>query len=87
MNTTMKIIGGFLAGAAIGAASGILMAPHSGKKTRKKMLDSSRRISKDVTKSVNESLAGMRQAYNTKVDDLARKSKSILENAKESVKV
>ena len=87
MNTTVKIIGGFLAGAAIGAASGILMAPQSGKKTRKKVMDSSKQFSNDVVKSINKSLGELKETYNSKLDDFAKKSKTLVDQAKNSVKV
>ena len=43
---TKNLIGGLLAGAAIGVAVGILLAPRSGQQTRKK-------ISKESTSSIN----------------------------------
>ncbi len=36
-STALKVAGGILAGAAAGAIAGVLLAPDSGKKTRKKI--------------------------------------------------
>lgn len=39
MNTTSKILLGFVAGAAIGGALGILMAPDKGSETRRRIVE------------------------------------------------
>jgi gas vesicle protein len=48
MNTTAKIITGLLIGTVIGAVTGLLMAPASGKKTRKDITRKSKKIAKQV---------------------------------------
>ncbi len=47
MNTKTKVIGGFLLGTAIGAATGLLLAPRSGRKTRKKIKNESKKLADD----------------------------------------
>ncbi|MBL7873632.1 MAG: YtxH domain-containing protein [Cyclobacteriaceae bacterium] len=53
-NTALKVAGGVLAGAAAGAIAGILMAPDSGKNTRKKIADKSKKVTADVKSKVTE---------------------------------
>jgi gas vesicle protein len=49
MNTTAKVLSGFLAGAAIGTITGILIAPDKGSNTRKKLQDESKQLSDDIS--------------------------------------
>jgi gas vesicle protein len=86
MNTTTKIIGGFLAGAALGVATGLLMAPDSGKRTRKKIMDKSKEVGDQVAKSVAKTLENVKSTYNQKVDEFAKTGKASLEAMKEKVK-
>lgn len=86
MNTTTKIIGGFLAGAALGVATGLLMAPDSGSRTRKKIIDRSKEVGDQVAKSVAKTLEGVKSTYNQTVDEFANKGKSSIDTAREKVK-
>jgi gas vesicle protein len=72
MNTTAKILGGFVAGAAIGTLTGILIAPKSGQKIRS-----------DIKGKFNE----LKDIYNDKVDEYAKNGKHSLDSLKEKVKV
>ncbi len=45
MNTTAKVLGGFLLGAALGTATGLLISPASGRKNRKMLKRQSRKYS------------------------------------------
>jgi gas vesicle protein len=49
MNTTVKVLSGFIAGAAIGTIAGILIAPDKGSNTRKKIKDESKQLSDDLS--------------------------------------
>ncbi|MEQ9413560.1 MAG: YtxH domain-containing protein [Cyclobacteriaceae bacterium] len=53
MNTKTKVIGGFIIGAALGAASGLMLAPISGRKTRKKLKEESRRLPNELIEKSN----------------------------------
>lgn len=86
MNSTTKIIGGFLAGAALGVATGLLMAPDSGKRTRKKIMDKSKEVGDQVAKSVAKTLEGVKSTYNQKVDEFANTGKSSIDTVREKVK-
>jgi len=86
MNSPTKVIGGFLAGAMIGVADGLLLAPESGQKTRKKLMDKSRELGDEVAKSVTKGLDTVKSTYNRKVDDMANAGKSTIDTAKERIK-
>lgn len=87
MKDTKKLIGGLIAGAAIGIAVGLLLAPRSGEKTRKKLINDSLRLKDDVMSSVDDSLNTLRKQFNHKIDQLAKGSKEIINHASERVKV
>jgi gas vesicle protein len=63
MNTTMKVLSGFLAGAAIGTITGILIAPDKGKNTLRKIKDESKHLSDEIAGSLSNSLHSLTHAY------------------------
>ncbi|MBX2943887.1 MAG: YtxH domain-containing protein [Cyclobacteriaceae bacterium] len=87
MNTKTKVLGGFIIGAAFGVATGLLLAPRSGLKTRKKLKAESKRLANELKEKANESLASARKAYNQKIEEYSKNGKSKLEHLKESIKV
>ena len=56
MNTTTKILSGFLAGAALGTITGILIAPDKGKNTLRKIKDESKHLSDEIGESISQSI-------------------------------
>ena len=56
MNTTAKVLTGFVAGAAIGTITGILIAPDKGKNTLRKIKEESKHLSDDIADSVSHTL-------------------------------
>lgn len=54
--TRMNFLGGVLIGTAVGMVSGLLIAPTSGKQTRKKLKKKSRKYSKDAIQAVRQYL-------------------------------
>lgn len=48
MNTTFKLAIGFLAGSIVGLATGLLVAPTTGKQARKKLSKKSRKLAKQM---------------------------------------
>lgn len=74
MNTSAKVIGGFLAGAALGAVAGILLAPDSGSNTRNKVADESKKLTNRVADSISKSLGFLGKE--------AKKTKKKVENGK-----
>lgn len=87
MKNARKLIGGLIAGAAIGVAIGVLLAPGSGAKTRKKLVGGSLKLKKDVMSSVDDSIESIRKQFNSKIDQLARGSKDVINSASETVKM
>ncbi|MFZ6011614.1 MAG: YtxH domain-containing protein [Bacteroidota bacterium] len=53
MNTTSRIIAGFLLGTAIGTLTGLLFAPKSGKSTRKDIGKRSKKLARQVADYVS----------------------------------
>jgi gas vesicle protein len=86
MNTTTKIIGGFLAGATLGVAAGLLLAPNSGQKTRKKIMKESKKLTDQFTNAVSQSLDTVKKSYNKKLDEYADNGKTAIENVKKTIK-
>jgi gas vesicle protein len=56
MKDNAKVFWGFVAGLAAGAVAGILLAPDSGKNTRKKVSDSTGKIKDDVQAQVQKGM-------------------------------
>lgn len=86
-SNSKKLIGGLIAGAAVGVIIGVLLAPGSGVKTRKKLIGGSLKMKDDVLASVEDSIASLRKQFNHKIDQLARGSKEAINHASEKVKI
>jgi gas vesicle protein len=74
MTTTAKVLSGFLAGAAIGTITGILIAPDKGKNTLRKIKEESKHLGDEIAGSLSNSLhtlthaKGEREYENGKVE-------------------
>lgn len=82
-----NLIGGFLAGAAIGVAAGLLMAPYSGAKARRKLVRGSMKVKKNVVDYVENSIGDLRSQFNDKIDTLVKRGKETINGAAERVKM
>ena len=82
-----SLIGGILAGAAVGVAIGMLLAPESGEKTQKKLVKGARKLGDSLMGSAEESIQSIKDRFNSKVDEVARRSKEGINSASEKVKV
>ena len=71
-------LGALLVGAAIGGALGILFAPHSGIKTRRKISDSSSNLSDSLTERFN----GFMEEVKREIQMVKDKSASLMEHDK-----
>jgi len=82
-----NLIGGLLAGAAIGVAVGILLAPATGKDTQKKIVKGSRKLVDGLTGSVEDSFESLKSRFNSGVDEVAKKGRDSINTVSERVKV
>lgn len=87
MNAKLKVASGFLLGAAIGTVTGLILAPRSGKKTRRMLQSKSSRIANDLIEKANASLDSAKETYNKKINDYTKKGKSSLDHLSESIHV
>jgi len=78
-----KLIGGLIAATAIGVAIGLLVAPSSGQKTRKKIMDGSLKIKDDFMSSVDSSIEALRKQINSRIDQLAKGGKEVVNSTSE----
>lgn len=57
-----NLLNGILVGAAVGLAIGILIAPHSGKETKRKILNATDRFTHDVKQTLLDSVSEMKES-------------------------
>lgn len=78
-----KVLFGFIFGAAVGVAAGLLFAPSSGDETRKKLKEKGREYSDELTKKMNEKLDDLKDYVTHKTEDArARIKRSVPEEDK-----
>ncbi len=82
-----KMIGGLLAGAAIGVAIGILLAPSSGERTRGKLVKGSRKLSNNLQGTVEDSIESLKEKFNSGVDEVVKKGREMINHGSERVKI
>lgn len=87
MNTSSRVIAGFVVGAAVGAAIGVLLAPYSGSETRKKMKDESKRLADQFADTLTRTLESVRSTYNEKLDQYAEDGKHGIDSMKEKIRM
>jgi gas vesicle protein len=75
MNTTLKVLAGFAIGAITGAAVGILTAPDSGERTRKKLKKDAQRFAEDISDSALKKFTEVKNEINDKLDEALEKGK------------
>jgi gas vesicle protein len=78
----MKTLPGILVGLAVGAVVGLLLAPESGKKTRKKITSESDSFFKDLQDQLQTGLENIKNQYNDYVDTAASKTQDAVKQAK-----
>jgi gas vesicle protein len=86
MKEAQKLIGGLIAATAIGVAIGLLLAPASGEKTRRKIMDGSMKLKDDLMSSVDASIEALRKQLTSKIDQLAKGGKDVVNHASEKAK-
>jgi gas vesicle protein len=75
MNTTLKVLAGFAIGAITGAAVGILTAPDSGERTRKKLKKDAQRFAEDISDTALKKFSEVKNEINDKLDEVLEKGK------------
>ncbi len=84
-----KVLLGFLAGAAAGALTGILLAPDKGSATRKKIAGKAGDITDSVKNSFNEFIDGIKNAYSSvkeETEELKEQAAAKMSAAKKEMK-
>lgn len=71
-NDSFKILTGFIIGAMGGLITGLLIAPESGKGTRKKISDTASKIQHDLHDFAEETLEATKKSISETVDDLVK---------------
>ncbi len=61
-----------LTGVAVGAAAGILLAPHSGAKTREKIMKRTRNLLGDIKGKADDVADRLKDGYNSAKDNLSK---------------
>lgn len=83
-NDAFKILTGFFIGAMGGLLAGLLIAPDSGKGTRKKITDTANKIQHDLNDFAEETLEATKKSISETVDELVKdhkeKDKKALKN-------
>ncbi|WP_338875434.1 YtxH domain-containing protein [Spirosoma sp. SC4-14] len=82
----MKSLPGILVGLAVGAVIGVLLAPESGKKTRKRISSESDSFFKDLQDQLQSGLDNIRKQYNDYVDTASTKTHDALSQVKRKAK-
>ncbi len=82
-----NLIGGLLAGAAIGVAIGILLAPSSGKQTRGDLASGSRKLTDSLKGTVEDSIESLKGKFNYGVDEAVKRGKDTANNLGDKIKV
>jgi len=74
--STIKILFGFIAGAAVGAAIGILFAPDKGTETRRKISEQSNDLADNLKGKFTDLVDGMKDKFSSvksEAEDVAEK--------------
>jgi len=82
----MKSLPGILVGLAVGAVVGLLLAPESGQKTRKRITSESDSFFKDLQDQLQSGLDSIKSQYNDYVDTAAGKTEELVSQAKRKAK-
>jgi gas vesicle protein len=82
----MKSLPGILIGLAAGVIVGVLLAPQSGRKTRRKITTDADGLFKNLQDQLQDGLETIRNQYNDYVDSAASTAKQVTDEAKRRAK-
>ncbi|MCF8303666.1 MAG: YtxH domain-containing protein [Bacteroidales bacterium] len=85
-NSSGKGFLGFILGAAVGAAAGILFAPDKGDKTRERLSKDAQDMSKNVQAGLSEKMDELKSYFNSSINDMKRKFDAVEEKVDEKLK-
>lgn len=83
MKSQKSLIGGVLIGGAIGVVAGLLLAPQSGQKLRRRIARGTSDLTDDVVESVSETIDTVKTQFNDKLNKLAANGKAALNSVAE----
>jgi gas vesicle protein len=81
MSNTKTVLG-FVAGAAVGALAGILLAPDKGSNTRKKIAGKAGDVSDSLKSSFDDFMDGLKKAYSSGKEDVKEGAEELAEHAR-----
>jgi gas vesicle protein len=82
-NDTYKILAGFLIGAMGGLLTGLMIAPESGKNTRKKILEEAESLRDDLLTKAEEQYEHTKKKLSEKIDELAEVGRNSINDLKD----
>lgn len=82
----MKSLPGILIGLAAGAVIGLLLAPQSGRKTRRRINRNSESFFKSLQDQLQEGLESIKDQYEGLVETAASKSREVVDDVKRRAK-
>lgn len=83
--SAINVLKGLLIGGAVGLAAGILLAPESGKKTRKKLYQKANDVKEDAVSQVSDAVHSLKSQLNDRIDDLTKQTKSLVKAGSEKI--
>lgn len=87
MNTILKTIFTFLAGAVVGAITGILTAPRSGKDTREKVVNDIKFQKEQLEDVASKKLEEAKMILNQSIEKSKKATKKQIDRVAETIKV
>ena len=85
MSKESNIISGFVLGVLAGTAASLLLAPYSGKRTRKKIKSKTKKIVRDARENLSEATEDALMKVNEGIQDLSDKSKESMTKLREKL--
>lgn len=81
--SAINVLKGLLIGGAVGLTAGILLAPESGEKTRRKLYKKAKNVKEDAVSQVSDAVHSLKNQLNERIDDLTSQTKNLVKNASE----